>query len=109
MTEHTAPEPPRPDDSARSGKKLRGFATLDPEKQRQLASLGGKTAHARGRANPFTPDRARDAGRKGGILVSQDAEPRRAIGRRGGQARVRRWHTDAVVLIEPAHDPDAHG
>lgn len=44
----------------------RGFASMDAEKQRRIASKGGKAAHEKGTAHEFTPDEAREAGRKGG-------------------------------------------
>lgn len=44
----------------------RGFASMDPDKQREIASKGGKAAHESGNAHEFTPDEAREAGRKGG-------------------------------------------
>lgn len=48
------------------GTSKRGFASMDPEKQRRIASKGGKAAHEKGTAHEFTPDEAREAGRKGG-------------------------------------------
>ncbi|MBB5393199.1 MULTISPECIES: KGG domain-containing protein [unclassified Herbaspirillum] len=45
----------------------RGFAAMDPNKQRQIASMGGKAAHAKGAAHEFTSAEAREAGRKGGL------------------------------------------
>lgn len=53
-------------DRKRSGKSARGFASMDPEKQRQIASKGGKAAHEKGTAHKFTSEEARAAGRKGG-------------------------------------------
>jgi len=44
----------------------RGFAGMDSEKQRAIASKGGRAAHERGTAHEFTPEEAREAGRKGG-------------------------------------------
>lgn len=44
----------------------RGFASMDPAKQREIASKGGKAAHAKGTAHEFTSEEAREAGRKGG-------------------------------------------
>lgn len=44
----------------------RGFASMDPERQRQIASEGGKAAHASGNAHQFNAAEAREAGRKGG-------------------------------------------
>jgi general stress protein YciG len=67
----------------------RGFASMDMTRQREIASKGGKAAHAQGRAHEFTPDEARNAGRKGGVTVSQDRAHMAAIGRAGGQARGR--------------------
>ncbi|MFO0574001.1 MAG: KGG domain-containing protein [Polyangia bacterium] len=44
----------------------RGFAGMDEERQREIASMGGKAAHQSGHAHEFTPEEAREAGRKGG-------------------------------------------
>ncbi|HEY1696837.1 MAG TPA: KGG domain-containing protein [Polyangiaceae bacterium] len=70
-------------------KSSRGFASMDLAKQREIASKGGKAAHAQGRAHEFTADEARNAGRKGGEAVSRDRAHMAAIGRAGGQARGR--------------------
>lgn len=48
-------------------KILRGFAKMDPDKQRELASRGGKAAHAKGSGHEWTAEEARAAGRKGGL------------------------------------------
>jgi uncharacterized protein len=47
-------------------KERRGFASMSPERQREIASKGGRAAHAKGTAHEWTPDEARSAGRKGG-------------------------------------------
>lgn len=44
----------------------RGFASMDPDKQRQIASKGGKSAHEQGVAHEFSSEEAKRAGRKGG-------------------------------------------
>ena len=44
----------------------RGFASMDPQRQKEIASLGGKAAHASGKAHEFNTAEAREAGRKGG-------------------------------------------
>lgn len=44
----------------------RGFASMDPEKQREIASKGGRASHEKGTAHEFTSEEAREAGRKGG-------------------------------------------
>ena len=49
------------------GKESRGFASMDPVKQRELASKGGRAAHEKGTAHEWDPETAREAGRKGGL------------------------------------------
>ena len=65
----------------------RGFASMDREKQREIASKGGRAAHAKGTAHEFDSGEAREAGRKGGMAVSRNRDHMAAIGRRGGEAR----------------------
>lgn len=67
----------------------RGFAAMDAEKHRELARRGGRVAHMKGTAHEYTPEEAREAGRKGGMAVSRDRKHMAAIGRRGGEARAR--------------------
>jgi general stress protein YciG len=62
---------------------------MDPQRQRSIASKGGKAAHAKGTAHEWSSDEARDAGRKGGEVVSRDRAHMAAIGREGGEARGR--------------------
>jgi general stress protein YciG len=66
-------------------KSQRGFAAMDEEQQREIASKGGRAAHQRGTAHEFTPEEARQAGRKGGAAVSRNREHMAEIGRRGGR------------------------
>jgi general stress protein YciG len=47
-------------------KERRGFASMSPEKQREIASKGGRAAHEKGTAHEWTAEEARSAGRKGG-------------------------------------------
>ncbi|BAZ50629.1 hypothetical protein NIES4103_32460 [Nostoc sp. NIES-4103] len=63
----------------------RGFASMDEDKQREIASKGGHAAHEKGTAHEFTPEEAREAGKKGGETVSQDREHMAEIGREGGK------------------------
>jgi general stress protein YciG len=44
----------------------RGFASMDREKQREIASKGGRAAHVQGTAHEWDSNEAREAGRKGG-------------------------------------------
>lgn len=45
-------------------RKRRGFAAMDPAAQREIASQGGRAAHASGKAHQFTKEEARAAGAK---------------------------------------------
>jgi general stress protein YciG len=62
------------------GTSNRGFASMDPERQREIASEGGRAAHASGNAHEFTSEEARAAGRKGG-----ESRGRNAAMRAGGK------------------------
>jgi general stress protein YciG len=64
-------------------KERRGFASMSAEKQREIASKGGRAAHEKGTAHEWTADEARNAGRKGGQVS------------RGGRGR----------LVIPTGDP----
>ena len=66
-------------------KERRGFASMSPEKQREIASKGGRAAHQKGTAHEWTSEEARSAGRKGGQIS------------RGGRGR----------LIDPTMTPSA--
>ena len=69
-------------------KERRGFASMTPEKQREIASKGGRAAHQKGTAHEWTSEEARNAGRKGGQIS------------RGGRGRL-------VEGDAPAGMPDA--
>lgn len=58
---------PQKQDGASGGgtrRSLRGFAAMDPQRQREIASLGGRAAHQSGHAHEFTTEEARAAGKK---------------------------------------------
>lgn len=61
-------ETPKTDLNPPARKERRGFASMSPEKQREIASKGGRAAHAKGTAHEWTSDEARVAGRKGGQI-----------------------------------------
>ncbi len=63
---------------------------MSPDKQREIASKGGRAAHEKGTAHEWTADEARSAGRKGGQVS------------RGGRGRL-------VVSGEPADAPHPDG
>jgi len=62
--EETVAETPAP-----APKKRRGFAVMDPKRVSEIASKGGKAAHAAGTAHEFSREEAREAGRKGGYAT----------------------------------------
>jgi uncharacterized protein len=61
-----------------SKKSNRGFASMDPQRQREIASEGGRAAHEKGTAHEFTSEEAREAGRKGGMARSAANRARKA-------------------------------
>lgn len=62
-----APDIQNPDKSGQRPVTRRGFAAMDPQLQKHIASQGGKAAHASGKAHQFDSAQAREAGRKGGL------------------------------------------
>ncbi|HWI92264.1 MAG TPA: KGG domain-containing protein [Flavisolibacter sp.] len=72
--------------SSNGRRSNRGFAAMSPERQKQIASEGGRAAHKLGVAHEWNSDEARKAGKKGGQIVSQNREHMSEIGRRGGQS-----------------------
>ena len=71
----------------------RGFASMDPEKQRAIARKGGESVPNEKRSFSLNPKLAAEAGRKGGRSVAPEArsfsrDPKLAAeaGRKGGEA-----------------------
>lgn len=64
--------------------EARGFAVMSRKRLSEIASMGGKAAHAQGAAHEFTSDEAKKAGQKGGRKVSADRSHMAEIGRKGG-------------------------
>jgi general stress protein YciG len=65
---------------------------MDRERQKEIASKGGRAAHAKGTAHEWSSGEARNAGRKGGEIVSRNRDHMAEIGRHGGEARGRMLH-----------------
>jgi hypothetical protein len=59
---------------------------MSTDKQREIASKGGRAAHEKGTAHEWTPDEARAAGRKGGQIS------------RGGRGRLVPQAVDVATL-----------
>jgi general stress protein YciG len=92
--------------SQQSDTSKRGFASMDPEQQREIAAEGGRAAHEKGTAHEFTSEEARRAGsmshkndtrssqssssgsasRSGGKAGSEDEDEGRGKGSRGGSS-----------------------
>ena len=78
-----------------TGKKRRGFASMSADKQRAIASKGGRAAHEKGVAHQWTQEEARVVGRKGG-QVSRGGRGKlpeneaHTAGRKGGQASAKK-------------------
>lgn len=74
---------PRPVDATTTQKTKtrdrlgRGFASMDPQRQREIASAGGKAAHRKGTAHQWTSEEAREAGKKGGSQASANNKLRK--------------------------------
>lgn len=109
MTKSVDSELASPSNPTQPTTSRRGFAAMDPAKQKRIASLGGKAAHENGQAHEFTSDEARVAGRKGGLAVSKDTEHMRAIGKKGGQARERRESNARRRLSQLGSRGSEHG
>ena len=89
-------------------KAPRGIAGLSRQRRQEIASLGGKAAHAKGTAHQFTPEEARQAGRKGGRSVSADIPHMMRIGKLGGESRGSKLASQkgdvSVVSSQPVDD-----
>ena len=80
-------------------KRRRGFAVMDPSRQREIASKGGKAAHEKGTAHRWSEQEAKEAGRKGGA----------ASHRNGHRTSTRvREVTEPMTTTELATDELAH-
>src|SRR5690348_4662468 len=91
-----------------TGTRNRGFASMDREKQREIARKGGRAAHEKGTAHEFTTDEARAAGRKGGERVSADRDHMSRIGRMGGKNSAGRRQSVRGSSNPPSDQP-GHG
>jgi uncharacterized protein len=76
-------------------RQRRGFASMSSEKQRLIASKGGRAAHQKGTAHEWSPQEAQTAGRKGGQIS------------RGGRGRIQPTLTTAADSTDAAATPAA--
>ncbi|MCQ9618342.1 hypothetical protein L1889_18045 [Paenalcaligenes niemegkensis] len=74
------------------GTGRQGFASMDDQKQRNIAAEGGRAAHEKGTAHEFDSEEARKAGEKGGKVAHErgtahefTSEEARQAGEKGGK------------------------
>ncbi len=86
-----------------------GFASMDADGRREIARKGGRAAHQRGTAHEWTPEEAREAGRKGGgvLLRSGDDDIQ------ASRLREAADHLDEIAatltrIVENVRSADAH-
>lgn len=76
MALHDSPNQDKPSNNGSTKRSLRGFAAMDPQRQREIASLGGRAAHQSGHAHEFTSEEARAAGKKRHARASAESAGR---------------------------------
>jgi len=67
------------DEQVARPKSNRGFASMSPEKRREIAAKGGKAAHEMGLAHQWTFEEASAAGKKGGAKTAETYAKRAAL------------------------------
>jgi hypothetical protein len=67
---------------------------MSPEKQRDIASKGGRAAHQKGTAHEWSSDEAREAGRKGGMAS------------RGGRGKLPTSQSSSSEVVESTNPID---
>lgn len=75
-------------------KSARGFASMNPERQKEIARMGGRSVPSEQRSFARNKDLAREAGRRGGLATpaakrtfSYDSQHAAEAGRKGGRAK----------------------
>src|SRR5512140_1838367 len=82
-------------------KRHRGFAAMDEEQQREIASKGGRAAHEKGTAHEFTSEEAREAGRKGGQARSE-SNRNRQLQNSGNSGSSTNSGSNGLTVSDPA-------
>lgn len=94
--------PNRNESTHRNG---RGFASMDAERQRAIASAGGRAAHRSGNAHEFNAEEAREAGRRGGLARSASRQASRTVQLADGQGVMQMQAADSPSLEPQSMDP----
>ena len=90
-----------------TGRSMRGFASMDKEKQKEIASKGGRAAHEKGTAHEFDSQEASQAAKKGherGTAHEFTPDEARIAGRKGGMARAQNRAKGSVVPTSSTGD-----
>src|SRR4051812_33824999 len=96
----------------RPSRNLRGFASMDKEKQRMIASKGGRAAHEKGTAHEFNSNEASLAAKKGherGTAHEFTPEEARVAGRKGGLARAMNRNRNNASESSSMSSPNGNG
>jgi general stress protein YciG len=74
----------------RASRQNRGFAAMDPERQREIAAMGGRASHG-GRGSEYESEGPEDEGQSGRSMRGGTRQQHAEAGRRGAEAR---WGND---------------
>lgn len=85
-----------PDHPVPAERRPRGFAAIAPERQREIAQLGGRASQSSGNAHRLSGEAARSAGQLGGC---RDAARMRELGRKGGKQRAAHYAESFETVI----------
>lgn len=105
--ENPAPASGGEPDATKPRPRQTGFALMDPERRKAIASAGGKAAHARGTAHRFDSHAASEAGRRAhqrGTAHVWTPEAAREAGRKGGRAARKRAQAAAAAAAAAPTD-----
>ncbi|WP_426339108.1 KGG domain-containing protein [Pseudoduganella sp. S-14] len=94
----------RQDSPAGSKQSARGFASMDPQRQREIASEGGRAAHQKGTAHEFTSEEARRAG-----SMSHKNDGNRQSGSRGNASRTEQQPGQGQQELSKDYQQDYQG
>jgi general stress protein YciG len=105
--DNTVSTPEGSDPEAKPRARATGFALMNAERRKAIASAGGKAAHARGTAHRFDSQAASEAGRRAhqrGTAHVWTPEAAREAGRKGGRAARKRAQAAAAASGTPSNE-----
>ena len=90
-------------------KARRGFAVMDPAKQKEIASKGGRAAHLKGTAHRWSEEEAKEAGRKGGAASHRNGHRTTEAARANEELKPEDLNTEEPPTAEPDGDEMRNG